>query len=269
MNRHRVHTAVALLVIAGLAAPARAGVHYTATTKVVGAQGGRDTSVEGWVDADRAKVVIDKSGNPLMPEGSYLLTADGGKTLYLVNPEEKTYGELDLGALMGTMGTMMNAMGPLLKVNVSNHKVEKLAEEPGPSMFGHATTHYRFHTAYDVSVKVLMMNRASHVDTTTDAWTTADFSDLGMRAWLRSEPPHTGNPDIDRLIAGAFEKDIHGVPLKLVTLSKNTDAKGATTESSVTMEVGSLEQQTVPDATFAMPKGYEKVDVVPTVPAQQ
>jgi uncharacterized protein DUF4412 len=269
MSRHLVHTAVALLVIAGLAVPARAGIHYKATTKVAGQQGQRETAVDGWVDGDRAKVVIEKSGNPVMEEGSYLLTADGGKTLYLVNPEEKTYGELDLGALMGTMGTMMNAMGPLLKVNVTNHKVEKLAEEPGPAMFGHATTHYRFHTAYDMSIRVLMMNRASHVDTTTDAWTTGDFADLGLRAWLRSEPPRSGNPDIDRLIAGAFDKDIRGVPLKLVTASKNTDAKGTTSESTVTMEVSSLEQQAVPAATFDMPKGYEKVEVMPAMPAQQ
>lgn len=270
MKQLLVVACVCVLGAVTLAMPAHAGLHYTAVTKTEGAQGrGQDLQVEAWVEGANAKITFTESNNPMMSKGSYLLTEDGGKTIYLVNPEEKTYAAFDIGALLGTMGTMMNAMGPMLKISVSNQKVEKLAEEPGPAMLGHATTHYRFHTAYDVAVKVMMMGSTSHVDTTTDTWTTSELTDLGLGAWLRTNPPRTGNADIDGMIAHEITKDIHGVPLKVVTLSKNQDSKRGESTTTTTMEVTTLEKQSVPADAFAMPKGYEQVDLMQSMAPHQ
>src|SRR5882757_4344298 len=73
------------------AAPAFAGIHYKSTTKSEGPRGqGSEVQVEGWVAGEKARVEFKESSNPspATQKGTYLLTKDGGKTLYLVNPEE-------------------------------------------------------------------------------------------------------------------------------------------------------------------------------------
>src|SRR5258705_13889356 len=114
------------------AVPAFAGIHYKSTTKSDDARGhSSEMQVEGWVAGDKARVEFKDSTNPnpATPKGTYLLTKDGGKTLFLVNPEEKTYAVWDLNAMLGTVGNVMNGMGALLKIQFSEPKVEKLTDE--------------------------------------------------------------------------------------------------------------------------------------------
>ena len=91
------------------ALPCAAGIHYKAVTKTEAAQSG-EMQTEAWVAGDNAKVAfVESSGNPVLGEGTYLLTKDGGKTLLLVNPKDKTYAEWNLQGMLGTMGAVMVA----------------------------------------------------------------------------------------------------------------------------------------------------------------
>ena len=255
------------LLAAALAAPAQAGIHYRATTETDGAQGqGQSMEVEAWVDGDNAKVTFAESDNPLLGAGTYLLTSDGGQTLYLVNPEEKTYSPFDLGSVFAGAGAMLKGLGPMMKISFSNQKVEKLGQEAGPAILGYATTHYRFRTAYDMEVKVMGMGQASHNETVTDTWATTALSDKGFGAWLRREPPRTGIADLDEIIANDVAKAIQGVPLKVVAVTKSKDQRGRETTATTTMEVTAMKEEAVPPATFAMPKGYERTELVPAMP---
>jgi len=224
--------------------------------------------VEAWVDGDNAKVLFAKSDNPILGSGTYLLSNDGGETLYLVNPEEKTYSAFDLGSLMAGAATMLKSMGPLMKISFSNQKVEKLAEEAGPSILGYPTTHYRFRTAYDLEIKVMGMGQSSHNDTVTDTWATTELSDAGFGAWLRREP-RTGIADLDEMIGSQVRKDIHGVPLKMVAATTSKDQRGRETKTTTNMEVTAMKEEAVPAGTFAMPKGYERTELTPAMPGRQ
>ncbi len=259
--------ACSALVAAALAAPAQAGIHYRATTKTDAAQGqGQSMEVEAWVDGDNAKVTFAESDNPILGEGTYLLTNDGGQTLYLVNPDEKTYSPFDLGAVVAGAGAMLKGMGAMVKISFSNQKVEKLGEEAGPAILGYKTTHYRFRTAYDSEIKVMGMGQSSHNETVTDTWATTELSDRGFGAWLRREPPSTGIADLDEMIANDVSKSIQGVPLKVVTVTKSKDQRGRETTATTTMEVTAMKEEAVPAAAFAMPKGYERTELVPAMP---
>ena len=258
---------LATLALGGvLAVPARAGLHYQSITKTDAERGAQTIRAEGWVDGDRAKVVFAESTNPLMGSGTYLLTSDGAKTIYLVNPEEKTYAAFDLGAVMAGAGAMLKGLGPMVKISFSNQKVEKLAEEPGGAILGHPTTHYRFHTSYDSEFKVMGMGQAGHNDTVTDTWTTTALTDAGLGAWLRREPPRTGIADLDAMIGSEMKKGIQGVPLKMVAVTKTKDQRGRESTVTTSMEVTSLQEQAVPATTFAMPAGYTETQLVPTMP---
>jgi hypothetical protein len=252
------------------AVPAFAGIHYKSTTKSDDTRGhSSEVQVEGWVAGDRARVEFKDSTNPspATKKGTYLLTQDGGKTLYLVNPEEKTYVVWDLNAMLSAVGTVMNGKGPLLKIQFSEPKVEMLADEDGGTVAGVPAHHTKYRTSYTTTVKVLGMGRSSAVVTEQDFWTTTKLVDLGMGVWLRAEPPRTGNADFDRLLTAEKYK-LQGYPLKMVTVTTNTDSKsGRASTSRSTMEVTQLDTSaTVPAGNFELPAGYKETQMLPTKP---
>lgn len=255
-------TVLALTLIAG-AVPGFAGVHYKAVTRNQDAQSkSADIQVEGWVSGDKARVEFTGK-NPTGADGAYLITRDGGKVIYLVNPEDKTYAEWDVQALLGAAGAVMQGMGPLLKFEVSDPKVEKLAEEDGGAILGIPTRHVRYRTSYTMKIKVFGMGNVSDVVSEQDVWTSDRLQDRALGVWLRSEPPKTGNPDLDKLVNSQYK--IQGFPLKMVTVTTSTpQKKGQPTVTRSTMEVTQLDASaTVPDSRFAIPAGYQETQMVP------
>lgn len=255
-------------VLAAGTSPAWAGVHYKSTTRTQDAsERSRDIQVEGWVDGGKAKVEFKESGNPAFQAGTYLLTRDGGEQIYLVNPEDKTYARFDLEAMMGMVGSMLQGMGGLVKFEVSEPKVEKLAEDDGGKIVGLSTRRYKFRTSYTMSVKIFGMGQPSAVVTDQEVWATEDLSDAGFGIWLRKAPPRIGNENLDRLINAEMQK-IQGWPLKMVVTSTSTGKKGKAATTRTTMEVTQLEKTSVPDSAFVLPAGYKEVEMAPMVPAQ-
>jgi hypothetical protein len=268
--RHRSRLAFFTAVLALAAAPAFAGIHYKAATRTESAQarGTGDMQVEGWVAGDKARVEFRESSNPVAKKGAYLITKDGGKTIYIVDPEDKTYAQWDLQAMLGLAGGIMNGMGPLLKLEFTDPKVEKLLDEDGGTLLGLPTRHVRYRTSYAITVKVFGMGNTSDVVSDQDVWATQRLQDAALGVWLRSDPPRTGNEQLDKLIASGRGK-MQGFPLKMVTVSTNTDKKkGKQTVTRSTMEVTQLDTAAaVPATSFEIPAGYKETQML--VPGQQ
>lgn len=263
----RLTLAAALFLIA--ASPCLAGIHYKATTKMQGAGGTGPMTVEGWVSGDNAKVAfLESGGNPVAQEGAYMVTKDGGRTLYLVNPEDKTYARWDLQGMMGAVGAVMNGLGPLLKVQFSEPKIEKLAEGDGGTLLGLPTRHYKYRTSYTMSMKVFGMGNTSDVVQEQEMWVSPKLEDPGLAVWLRAEPPRTGNTEFDKLLNSEAYR-VHGFPLKIVTTSTSTSKKGKSTTSTTTMEVTQLDASaSVPASAFEIPAGYQETQILPTAPPE-
>jgi len=262
----RVATTLAVAVALAIAPVAGAGMYYEAVTRGEGAQGAEmaDSTVKAWVDGESAKVLFDESGNPMMAQGSYIVTRDGGKTMYLVNPEEKTYAVWDMEAMMGMAGGAMKMARGMMNMKFSEPTVEKLGEEPGGSMLGLSTTHYRYRTTYTMSMSFMGMKNESKSDQLQDVWSTTELKQAGFGAWLRTSPPKTGDEELDRLITSEMAK-VHGVPLKSITVTTTTDTKkGQSQTTTVTTEVTKLEKVSVPASTFEIPAGYTETQLIPT-----
>jgi hypothetical protein len=260
------------LIAAGLllaAVPCFAGIHYKSTTKTWSEEGkarNNDIQAEGWVSGEKAKVAfIESSGNPMAQQGTYIVTKDGGKTLYLVNPQEKTYAEWDLQGMLGVVGAVMNGMGPLLRIQFSDPKTEKIAEEDGGLVAGVPTRHYKYRTSYTMTVKVLGMGNTANVVSEQDVWATTKVTDLGLGVWLRAEPARTGNKEFDKLLTSSAAR-IQGFPLKMATVSTSTQQKGnKQTVTHSTMEVTQFDASaSVPASAFEIPAGYKETQIAPT-----
>ena len=248
------------MALAAAAQPVSASIFYRAESVTDLAQG-KDIkmTVEAKIQGDKARIDLKQSNNPLMKGGTYILSTDGGKTMLLVDPKNETYAKLDITAMLGAAGAMMNATGGLVKIEVDKPKVEKLLEEDGGTVAGLSTRHLRYRTLYTTRVKIFGRTQASTVDQTQDLWINDEIADAGMRAWLRAEPPATGNTDIDELIKASYQVNT-GFPLKSVTVSRNQGEKGKEQVTTVTMQVLELDRNAaaLPDSTLALPAGYEE-----------
>jgi hypothetical protein len=243
--------------------PAVAGYHYVAETSVDGEGGDAGSMrVEGWIDGAKAKILFTESGNPMMSAGMYLLTIDGGSTLYLVNPEEETYSVWDLEAMLGSLGNIMDSIGGLMKMEVSDPQVEKLLEEDGGKILGYPTTHYRYRTAYTMEMKVMGIKRGNRFETVQDTWSTTAINDDGFFVWLRNAPKNTGFEAFDKIAEAEFSK-IKGFPLKSVSTTVTSEGKkGKTSTSTSTTEVTLLDKTSVAGSTFELDPSFEEVPMM-------
>lgn len=244
--------------------PALAGVYYKAESVIEPDNGqSQRMDVEAWVDGEKAKIVFTESTNPMTPKGSYLLTTDGGQVLYLINPENETYTEWDLAAMMQTLGAVMDSMGGMMSMEFSAPQVEKLLEEDGGSMLGMSTTHYRYRTSYTMKLKMMGIRRDNTTETVQDLWTTEEMDEAALGVWLRSNPPSTGDEDIDQLVAAEIAK-VQGFPLKTVTVSTTIgEKKKRSTTTRSTTEVTVLERRDAPAGAFEIPAGYQEQQMMP------
>ncbi|HVT61451.1 MAG TPA: DUF4412 domain-containing protein [Thermoanaerobaculia bacterium] len=239
--------------------PAFAGVHYQAVNKVAAAAGtSSEMQVEAWVSGPKARIEFRSSDNPIARTGSYVLTQDGGKTLYLVDPQDKTYSQWSVDGMLGLVGGILKGLGPLLKIEFGAPRVEKLLEEDGGLVAGQPTRHYRYRTTYTTKVRVFGFGNSSDTVQEQDLWIASKLTDPGLAVWLRSDPPRTGNPDFDQMIAANREK-YQGFPLKSATVTTSTQQKsGKQSVSRTSQEVTELSAAAVPDSRFELPAGYQE-----------
>lgn len=242
---------------------AQAGWEFVSVTTAAGERGRTNENermtMKGWVQDVYGKFEMASAGDPMFGPGSYLLTRDGGKTLYLVNPEQKTYSVWDMDRMMDMAGGMMKLTG----MTFSEPKVEKLIDERGPVIAGFSTRHYRFRTSYTMEMSFMGFKRSTQVITDQDVWVSPEVADEAMEAWSRSRTRGTGNPELDKLFKAEMSK-VKGFPLKQVSVTTQTDAKGNKTTSTATMEVLSLKKRNLPAALFEIPKDYKEVVLLPS-----
>jgi hypothetical protein len=267
-TRSRTSLIALALGFACALAPVRAalaeGFYFEAhTTDQI--EGGKERShsvVHGWVDGAAAKVEFQDQKGTMFKPGSYLLTKDGGKTLYLVDPKEKAYAKWDLDAMLATTFALLESTGPLMNIEFSNAASKKLGEDDGGSVLGHPTRHYQWQSAYDMKMSIIGIKRQYHVDQLQDFWSTDQLGADGFKVWLRPDRNRTGNAGFDQMLAAEMAK-VKGFPLKSVTKSKMTTGKGKEQNSILTMEVTTLRKEPVAASTFEVPAGYEERPFVP------
>lgn len=275
MKNPRKLTALSTLALMGaLVFPglATAGHYYEAiTTSDTDQKKKQDVmKVRAWVEDSNAKVEFltgEKKG--FFAAGSYLVTTDGGETVYLVNPSEETYGSFDMEAMLATMGQVMDMMsqtGGMMKMEFTDVSSEMLSEEAGGSVLGQDTTHYRWKTGYTMRMKMMGFKQETRTDMIQDIWSTDSLDAKGFGVWLRPDRSmRTGNEELDKLISSQATT-VRGFPLKTVNVSTMTGKKGKSTQMTSTTEVTVLREESVPGSTFTWPDTYTEVEIIPEMP---
>lgn len=253
-------TVVVAGVVLALAQAAWAGVVFTSVTKVEGGKGAaqQNSTVKGWVDGDLARIEFVESGNPMTAKGTYLISTDGGKEVYLVNPKEKTYSKFDVEGMLQFASSAMSAMN----IKYSDPKVERLEQTPDGLVAGLPTIHYKFRTTYTMSMNFMGIKKSTKIVSEEEVWSTPKLLEAALGIWLRKAPPKVGDENLDNLFRAEMGK-IEGFPLKRKVVQTSTDEKGKTESSTTLMEVTSLELAPVSASLFEIPADYKETSLFP------
>jgi len=260
----RAVRALALAALAtAVAVQSAAAVRYSSVTKTMNEKGNavQQMVVDAWVDGANGRVEFRQAKGAPVPDRGYLVTTDGGRTLYMVDPEEKIYMKWDLEGMMQTLGALGQSTGGMVSMEFSDVEVEDLGSEPGGEILGYDTRVYRSKSAYTMRMKVFGMKREMRVVSENRAWVTPELDAAGFSAWLRASPPKTGDDELDGMIE-AYAKAIPGTPLKTESVSTTTDGKGEASTSRSVMEVTEIEKDAeVAEGFFALPAGYTETEM--------
>ncbi len=269
MKTSRTETALSSIAVIALLAspvPAFSAVYYEMTTssESPGFGGNQEMELHSYIDGDNGRIeFVSSGGNPIYAEGGYMLTRDAGSTIYLVNPAEKTYIALDLDAMLGMAGSMMNAMGGVVEMSFDNVSSENLGEEDGGELLGYPTTRYAFRTAYDMNMKVMGFNRSSHTETTTEVWCTEEVSSSGFNIWLRPDRMRTGNEELDELISQQLQMP-DCLPLRIVSVSAADGQRGEARSETIVTTL--REESGFEPELFALPADYTETTIMDQLP---
>jgi hypothetical protein len=199
-------------------------------------------------------------------KGSYYLMLDGGKRMLLVDPANKQYMEWDMANMLAGMSKMMNAMSGLVKMEMSDVKIESHNLGAGETIQGYRTVHYRMVQNYTMNVKVFGRSSKSRNETTTDYYFAPALRGLANPfvsngQALAGSSDMFNNPDYKTQMAAAQSRIEYGVPVKTVITTVRTDDKGKAETSVVTSEMLNFHNTDIPSSTFHIPDHYTLVQM--------
>ena len=233
---------LSLLALAALVAalPAAAGVYFSAVTTAEGAPGAApaSTTVRCWVEGDKARVEFTASADPLLRRGRYLLTLDGGRSVYLVDPTERTFSEWSGEAAIWTSAAA---------AKLPRGAVEKVDEGDGGELLGMKTVHVRYRAA-TVSASAAVEE---------ELWVAPELAQAALGVWMRRAAADAGDGDAGAA-ADAERERLGCFPLKRVAVSTAAGRGSGKAPRRITTVVTELSVEDVSAGTFTMGSGFRE-----------
>ena len=253
MKRLLVTVALALLAV-----PSYAAIQYEFSQKNITGDAvtpATDLTARAIVDGQSSRVEF--LGGNLYPPGTYVISTDGFRNLYFVDPEKKWYTEVNTSSITAALGG-----GSITIVNFKSD-VKKLDDQQ--VIAGVPTDHYRDTMSYDITLMMKTIPLKQHVRTDIDTWTTTQFGTVN--ASFLGNAARTGNTQLDQLIETETTR-VPGFPLRhQVSIKTSYNAPARTnlqrpTSKSITREtwVTSIRETTATPGLFTFPATYRRAD---------
>ena len=268
-----VTAVVSLPVLAAATPAATGGTTYEFTIRSQSTQTGNRESVimkgRGMFAGDNARIeILDASGSGgemFGSRGSYFLMLEGGKKMLLVDPAQKSYMEWDMQNMLAGMSRMMGALGGLVRMEMSDVKIEAQSMGSGGTVNGYSTQHVRLVQNYTMNTRVMGRTSTSRVETTTDYYFAPELKAL-VNPFVQNSSAFTAmgdmfnNPEYKRQMEAAQAK-LNGVPVKTVSRSVTTNPDGKQETGIVTTEMTGFQNTDIAAANFAVPSGFQVVEM--------
>jgi len=218
-------------------------------------KGGRSSTTQGFADGAKFRLEPQESKSADNPQGDYAISVDGGRTVYLVDPARQQFARVDSQTLMAKAKERLTALMKQTSLQIESPKVATMLAEPGETLEGHPTRHYKVRISYSMHFLKTDVRR-SYVEY-QDLWMASDIEQPGASDLLIYFRP-SGDPRID----GAWQRELaqmSGFPLRQVTLRTEVNEDGNSSVSRISREITKVQTGPVPASLFALPTGYKEV----------
>lgn len=210
----------------------------------------------------RIDLVEARNTGPMADRNGYVLV-QGGERMVMVDPKEKQYYAFDVGQMMAGAGAMLQAVGGLVRMEMSDVAIAAEELGAGEAIHGHETRRVRVTQAFTMTMSVLGRRNVTRTVDTTEYWLAPGLKHV-VNPYLRVGSAAAGaldfgNPEFAAQMAAAQAALNVGLPLKSVSRGAAIDDKGKATVTVTTMEITSLQEGDVPASAFAIPAGYTEV----------
>lgn len=250
---------LAAVAAAWLPTASVAGIYYEVVTETAFERGsamdGTRMAARAWVEDGNTRLVFADAGNGAASEGTWLVTRDGGRSMTLVNPRQKTYSELDLAGLSDRVGDMFKSLEGQADIDFGQPQMKKISEGPGPELLGYETTHAVYETTYEIRIDMQGSSQSIETRIRREQWTTDEIEAPPGGLWPGAGTMTTGVQGLDAIIGQESALASQGFPLKSVVVTTTT-VKGTTSTTRSTTRVTGLEERDIDDAVFDIPSGF-------------
>lgn len=277
-RKARFASVVALPFVFMAAQPVADGMSYEFVMKSTSkATGNKETVTmrgRGTYAGDDAKLeILEASAQAGGDEafggkGTYFIVKNGGAEMLLVNPKEKSYMKWDMAAMLAGMAQIINAVGGLVKMEISDVKIETKEMGAGPTIQGYPTKHIQMIQNYTVTVNAGILGKSkSRSETTTNYYFAPlrianPFAANSEQMAMMSQFDMFKNPEFKNQMAAAQAKmPKTGAPIRTETKMVSIDEKGKQETSTSIMEMTNFKAGNIPASTFAIPSDYTMVEM--------
>lgn len=272
----RLLAAAAIPFVFTAALPVADGMSYEFVMKSTGKQTGNKEQVtlrgRGTYAGDDAKIeIIDAASTSggmatFGGKGTYFIVKNGGTEMFLVNPAEKSYMKWDMANMMAGLSKVMNAMGSMVKMQMSDVKIDAHDMGAGETVQGYPTKHLRMTQNYTMAVSMFGRSSKNRTESTTDFYFAPTLRIANPFVTNSHQMSQMGdmfnNPDYKKQLSAAMARmPKNGVPLKTITTVVATDEKGKQETSTTIMEMVNFKASSIPASAFAIPHDYKLVEM--------
>ena len=284
-RRARFVAAAAVPLVFAAALPVTDGMTYEFVMKSTGKSTGNKEQVtlrgRGTYAGDDAKLeIIDASSSSGGQEafggkGTYFIVRNAGEEMLLVSPKDKTYMKWDIATMFAGMSKVMNAVGGLVKMQMTDVNISTQDLGAGETIQGYPTRHYRMIQNYTMTASMFGKKSVTKNESTVDYYFAPNlkianpFVMNSQQMSMLSQLDMFNNPDYKNQMTTAMAKlPKNGVPLKTVTTTVGTDDKGKQETMTSVMELTNLKAGNIPASEFAIPSDYQKLEMANMAAAQ-
>jgi hypothetical protein len=248
----------------------------TSTSTHADRKTGRDTTVtvmnaHGQFEKGMSRLDVTQSmaRGGVMGMGTYIITNGTTHTTTFVDPAKKQYMEFDVAELTKEAGELTQALGGMMKIEVTDVHASMESLGAGEKLEGYSTLKYRLTTNYTMNMSIMGHDSHTPTHTVADIWIAPDLDPI-------MNPQ--GRPDLSKVVTAtgmmaplttaiikAYANVKPGLMLKRVSTSTSGEGDKVRT-SSMTTVVSNVKKGSIPASVFEVPAGYTKVEM-PKAPA--
>jgi hypothetical protein len=252
----RIVSLIALLGAFALPAFSATSYRYKAVTS-----GGRGSNMTARVEVDgkNLRMDLERGDGNLFRDGAVVYSSDGGATLIVTNPADKTWYSLRFDEILGGAGALLKSLGDMVRISFENQKVAVKDAGAGETLEGYPTRKSLLDTSYDMNIDAMGQKITTRMTVNTQSWTTDKISPDAMN-FFQLRGLRTGIEGIDKLIDAQSAAMRGRFPLKQVTTVSVTRGKEAAMTTTTTATVSEISFKPIAATEFRVPSGYQKID---------